>query len=80
MLDLAFIRKDADGSIVGVDIADVSLQGDIDGMLFAAASSGLVGGDGLEEVGRLVHPAHLPMDDMRERLEAAVDDRPIIEL
>jgi hypothetical protein len=56
VLDLAFIRRDADGSVVGVDIADVGLQGDIDVTLFAEASSGLVGGDDLEEVGAILEP------------------------
>jgi hypothetical protein len=56
VLDLAFIRKDADGSIVGVDIADAGLQGDIDVTLFAEASSGLVGDDDLEEVGAILEP------------------------
>jgi hypothetical protein len=56
VLDLAFIRKDADGSIVGVDIADVGLQGDIDVTLFAEAKSGLVGDDDIEEVGAILEP------------------------
>lgn len=31
-------------------------------------------------VEELVHSAHLPIDDMHDLLEAAVDDRPIVEL
>ena len=56
LLDLAFVRKDPDGSVMGVDIADVGLQGDVDVTLFAEASSGLVDGSDLEEAGAALEP------------------------
>lgn len=56
VLDLAFVRRDADGSIVGVDIADVGLQGDIDVTMFADASSGLVDREDLDEAGSVLEP------------------------
>ena len=56
LLDLAFVRKDPDGSVMGVDIADVGLQGDVDVTLFAEASSGLVDGGDLEEAGAALEP------------------------
>jgi hypothetical protein len=56
VLDLAFIRKDPDGSVVGVDIADVGLQGELDVTLFAEASSGLVDDADLEEAGAVLEP------------------------
>lgn len=56
VLDLAFVQRDADGSIVGVDIADVGLQGDIDVTMFADASSGLVDHEDLDEAGSVLEP------------------------
>jgi hypothetical protein len=56
VLDLAFIRRDPDGSVVGVDIADVGLQGELDVTLFAEASSGLVDDADLEEAGAVLEP------------------------
>jgi hypothetical protein len=56
VLDLAFVRKDPDGSVVGVDIADVGLQGELDVTLFAEASSGLVDDADLEEAGAVLEP------------------------
>jgi hypothetical protein len=56
ILDLAFVQKNADGSVVGVDIADVGLQGDLDVTLFAEASSGLLDGDDLDQAGSVLEP------------------------
>ena len=56
VLDLAFVRREADGSIVGIDIADVGLQGDVDVTLFAEASSGLVDDADLDEAGSALEP------------------------
>lgn len=56
ILDLAFVQKNTDGSVVGVDIADVGLQGDLDVTLFAEASSGLLDGDDLDQAGSVLEP------------------------
>ncbi|HET6949775.1 MAG TPA: DUF6325 family protein [Acidimicrobiales bacterium] len=56
LLDLAFVRKEADGSIVGIDIADVGFGGDLDVTLFAEASSGLVDKDDLDEAASALEP------------------------
>ncbi len=56
ILDLAFLRREADGSVVGLDIADVGLTGDIDITLFASASSGLLDGSDLDEAGAALEP------------------------
>lgn len=56
VLDLAFARREADGSIVGIDIADVGLRGDVDVTLFAEASSGLVDDADLDEAGSALEP------------------------
>lgn len=56
VLDLAFARRELDGSVVGVDISDVNLTGDLDITVFASASSGLLGDDDLAEAGNALEP------------------------
>jgi hypothetical protein len=56
VLDLAFVRKEADGSIAGIDIADLGLSGDVDVTVFAAASSGLIGDDDIADAGGVLEP------------------------
>jgi hypothetical protein len=51
VLDLAFVRKEADGSMVGIEIADLDFDGDIDVALLAEAKSGLMDQSDLEEAG-----------------------------
>ncbi|MBF6300979.1 DUF1269 domain-containing protein [Nocardia amamiensis] len=58
VLDLAFVRKDADGSLVGVDITDVGLRGDFDITLFAEARSGLIDDTDCREAGVALEPGH----------------------
>ncbi len=56
VLDLAFVRKDHDGVVSGVEIADLDVTGDFDLTVFAGASSSLVGQDDLDEVGVALTP------------------------
>jgi hypothetical protein len=56
VLDLAFVRRDEDGGIAGIDIADLGLTGDIDVTVFASAASGLLGDDDLAEAGEALEP------------------------
>lgn len=51
ILDLLFVTKQADGSIVGLDIADFDADGQLDLAVFEGASSGLLGDDDLAEAG-----------------------------
>jgi hypothetical protein len=51
ILDLAFVRKDADGTIVGIDISDSGLTGEFDVTLFAEASSQLLDDEDIAEAG-----------------------------
>lgn len=51
VLDLAFVRKDTDGSVTGIDISEVGLEGEVDVTLFAEASSGLLGDTDFDEAG-----------------------------
>jgi hypothetical protein len=56
ILDLAFIHRDADGTTVGIDVADAGLQGTFDVTLFAEAASGLLDDDDLSEAGAALEP------------------------
>lgn len=58
LLDLAFVRKETDGSVVGIDIAQADLEGDLDVTLFAEAASGLVDEEDVAEAGGAVEPGH----------------------
>jgi hypothetical protein len=59
VLDLMFIRRELDGSVVGLDINDAGLTGDFDVTLFAEASSGLLDHDDVEEAGSVLEPGCL---------------------
>ncbi|MDV2476985.1 DUF1269 domain-containing protein [Rhodococcus zopfii] len=56
VLDLEFVQKSADGSVSGIDIADVGLQGDFDVTLFAEAFSGLLDDTDLADAGEALEP------------------------
>jgi hypothetical protein len=56
VLDLAFIRKEEDGRVVGFDISDLAADGDAELAVFEGASSGLLGHDDLTEAGAAVEP------------------------
>lgn len=56
VLDLAFVRKDADGSLSGIDIADMGLEGDFDITLFEEAGSGLLDEADRREAGAALEP------------------------
>jgi hypothetical protein len=56
VLDLVFIRKDADGSVAGLALADFDNDGELDLAVFEGASSGLIGEDDVSEVGAVLEP------------------------
>lgn len=58
ILDLLFVRKDEDGSVVGLEIADLTGDGALDLAVFEGASSGLLGDDDIEEAGRALKPGN----------------------
>lgn len=54
VLDLAFVRKEEDGTIVGLDLSD--LDGDPVLTVFEGASSGMLGDDDYAEAGAAIEP------------------------
>ena len=56
ILDLIFIRKEMDGSVAGVAIADFDADGKLDLAVFEGASSGLLGADEVEDAGSVLEP------------------------
>ncbi len=56
ILDLVFVRKDDDGSVSGMEIADLTGDGALDLAVFEGASSGLLGQDDLEEAANALEP------------------------
>lgn len=56
ILDLAFVQKQGDGSIIGMDISDLDLDGNPEFAVFEGISSGLLGDDDLDEAGNALEP------------------------
>jgi hypothetical protein len=56
VLDLAFVRKDDDGTIVGLELKDLALDADPQLSVFEGASSGLLGAEDREEAGAAIEP------------------------
>ena len=56
LLDLVFVRKDEDGSVRGMAIADFDHDGSLDLAVFEGASSGLLGDDDIAEAGGVLEP------------------------
>jgi uncharacterized membrane protein len=56
VLDLVFVRKDTDGSVVGLELKDLDGDGELDLTVFEGASSGLLGDDDIQEAGGVLEP------------------------
>jgi hypothetical protein len=56
ILDLVFVRKELDGSVSGLVVADLDSDGELDLAVFEGASSGLLGPDDVEEAGSVLQP------------------------
>ena len=58
ILDLVFVRKDLDGSVSGLALADLDADGDLDLARFEGVSSGLLGRDDFDEAGAVLEPGN----------------------
>ncbi|WP_246338442.1 DUF6325 family protein [Streptomyces lunaelactis] len=58
ILDLSFVRKELDGSVSGLQIADFDADGELDLTLFEGASSGLLGEDDLQDAAAVLEPGN----------------------
>jgi hypothetical protein len=56
IIDLVFIRKELDGSVAVVEIADFDQDGQLDLAVFEGASSGLLGEDDVDEASTVLEP------------------------
>jgi hypothetical protein len=56
ILDFVFVRKDDDGSVAGLELADFDSDGTLDLAVFEGVSSGLLGEDDVQEAGNALEP------------------------
>jgi hypothetical protein len=56
VLDLAFVRKEADGSMIKLELSDLDLDGNPELAVFEGASSGLIGEDDRNEAAAAIEP------------------------
>lgn len=56
VIDLAFVKKQKDGSVAGVAITDLDADGSLDLVQFQGASSGVLAQDDYDEAGAALEP------------------------
>lgn len=56
ILDLVFVRKETDGSVAAMQIADLDGDGELDLAVFEGVSSGLLDAEDLDEAGGVLEP------------------------
>jgi Family of unknown function (DUF6325) len=56
ILDFMFVKKELDGSVEGVAIADLDQDGELDLAVFEGASSGLLDQDDIEQASGVLEP------------------------
>jgi hypothetical protein len=58
ILDLKFVMRELDGSVIAIEIADFDGDGQLDLAVFEGASSGLIGPDDLDEATSIIEPGN----------------------
>jgi hypothetical protein len=58
ILDLKFVMRELDGSVVAIEIADFDGDGQLDLAVFEGASSGLIGPDDIDEATSIIEPGN----------------------
>ncbi|MEY9844754.1 hypothetical protein ABH940_001823 [Streptacidiphilus sp. BW17] len=58
ILDFAFVRKDADGTVTAMELADFDGDGTLDLAVFEGVSSGLLRADDLSEAAAVLEPGN----------------------
>ncbi|MFJ3792270.1 DUF6325 family protein [Kitasatospora sp. NPDC090091] len=71
ILDLTFITKAEDGTVSGIELADVNGDGELDLTFFEGIASGLIGEDDVAEAGALLAPGDSAAVLLYENLWAA---------
>ncbi|MFI9331344.1 DUF6325 family protein [Kitasatospora sp. NPDC052868] len=56
ILDLIFVKKEQDGTVVGVELADLTGDRQLDLTVFEGVSSGLLGADEIDDVSGILEP------------------------
>ena len=56
ILDLVFLRKESDGSVIALELADVDGDGGLDLRVLEGAASGIVGRDELDDAATVLEP------------------------
>lgn len=71
IIDLMFVKKELDGSVVGLEIADMTGDGRLDLAVFEGAASGVLGKDDLDEAAAVLEPGNSAGVFVYENLWAA---------
>ena len=58
ILDLKFVMRELDGSVIAIEIADFDGDGQLDLAVFEGASSGLIGPDDVDEAISIIEPGN----------------------
>jgi hypothetical protein len=71
IIDLIFVKKETDGTVRGLAIADLDHDGELDLAVFEGASSGLLGQNEMDEAGEALEPGNSAAILIYENLWAA---------
>ncbi|MFD8703424.1 DUF6325 family protein [Kitasatospora sp. NPDC059648] len=71
ILDLTFVKKETDGSLTALELADLTGDGQLDLTVFEGASSGLLGDDDISEAAKALEPGNSAAVLVYENLWAA---------